>query len=128
MSEMYVLQRYLQPQMLARLGLNYFDSWAATFGEVISSLEITPEGSGYRMRNRFAKFHNLPELMNIFQLVADIQTADMLNLPVPEIKDGKATIIATEATPFQKMIMESFVERAEKIRKREVEPDEDNML
>nr|WP_242860313.1 GNAT family N-acetyltransferase [Desulfosporosinus sp. I2] len=128
MSEMYVLHRYLQPQMLARLGLNYFDSWAATFGEVISSLEITPEGSGYRMRNRFAKFHNLPELMNIFQLVADIQTADMLNLPVPEIKDGKATIIATEATPFQKMIMESFVERAEKIRNREVEPDEDNML
>jgi N12 class adenine-specific DNA methylase/adenine-specific DNA methylase/GNAT superfamily N-acetyltransferase len=128
MSEMYVLQRYLQPQMLARLGLNYFDSWAATFGEVISSLEITPEGSGYRMRNRFAKFHNLPELMNIFQLVADIQTADMLNLPVPEIEGGKATIIATEATPFQKMIMESFVERAEKIRNREVEPPEDNML
>ncbi|UWG99353.1 MAG: GNAT family N-acetyltransferase [Candidatus Dehalobacter alkaniphilus] len=128
MSEMYVMQRYLQPQMLARLGLNYFDSWAATFGEVISSLEITPEGSGYRMRNRFAKFHNLPELMNIFQLVADIQTADMLNLPVPEIEGGKATIIATEATPFQKMIMESFVERSEKIRNREVEPHEDNML
>ena len=128
MSEMYVLQRYLQPQMLARLGLNYFDSWAATFGEVISSLEITPEGSGYRMRNRFAKFHNLPELMSIFQLVADIQTADMLNLPIPEIEGGKATIIATESTHFQKMIMESFVERAEKIRKREVEPDEDNML
>lgn len=128
MSEMYVMQRYLQPQMLARLGLNYFDSWAATFGEVVSSLEITPEGSGYRMRNRFAKFHNLPELMNIFQLVADIQTADMLNLPVPEIEGGKATIIATEATPYQKMIMESFVERAEKIRNRLVEPNEDNML
>lgn len=128
MSEMYVMQRYLQPQMLSRLGLNYFDSWAATFGEVVSSLEITPEGSGYRMRNRFAKFHNLPELMNIFQLVADIQTADMLNLPVPEIEGGKATIVATEATPYQRMIMESFVERAEKIRNRLVEPYEDNML
>lgn len=128
MSEMYVMQRYLQPQMLARLGLNYFDAWAATFGEVVSSLEITPEGSGYRMRNRFAKFHNLPELMNIFQLVGDIQTADMLNLPVPEIEGSKATIIATEATPYQEMIMESFVERAEKIRKQEVEPNEDNML
>ena len=128
MSEMYVMQRYLQPQMLTRLGLNYFDSWAATFGEVVSSLEITPEGSGYRMRNRFAKFHNLPELMNIFQLVADIQTADMLNLPVPKIEGDKAAIIATEATPYQKMIMDSFVERAEKIRKREVEPYVDNML
>jgi N12 class adenine-specific DNA methylase/adenine-specific DNA methylase len=128
MSEMYVMQRYLQPQMLARLGLNYFDAWAATFGEVVSSLEITPEGSGYRMRNRFAKFHNLPELMSIFQLVADIQTADMLNLPIPEIEGGKASIIVTEATPYQKMIMESFVERAEKIRKQEVEPYEDNML
>lgn len=128
MSEMYVMQRYLQPQMLARLGLNYFDSWAATFGEVVSSLEITPEGSGYRMRNRFAKFHNLPELMNVFQLVADIQTADMLKLPVPEIDGGKATIIATEATPYQKMIMERLVERADKIRNRQVEPDIDNML
>ncbi|NJD02944.1 MAG: helicase, partial [Ruminiclostridium sp.] len=128
MSEMFVLQRYLQPQMLSRMGLNYFDSWAATFGEVISSLEITPEGSGYRMRNRFAKFHNLPELMNIFQLVADIQTSDMLKLPIPKIEGGKATIIATEATPYQKMIMESFVERAEKIRNRLVEPNVDNML
>lgn len=83
------------------MGLNYFDSWAATFGEVVSSLEITPEGSGYRMRNRFAKFHNLPELMNMFKLVADIQTSDMLNLPTPEVEGGKAEIVATEATEFQ---------------------------
>ena len=128
MSEMYVMQKYLQPQTLLKMGLNYFDSWAATFGEVISSLEINPEGSGYRMRNRFAKFHNLPELMNMFQLVADIQTADMLNLPTPDIEGGKATIIATEATPFQKMLMESFVERADKIRNGEVDACVDNML
>ncbi|OPZ93040.1 MAG: hypothetical protein BWY74_01311 [Firmicutes bacterium ADurb.Bin419] len=128
MSEMYVMQKFLQPQLLQKMGLNYFDSWAATFGEVVSSLEITPEGSGYRMRNRFAKFHNLPELMNMFGLVADIQTADMLKLPTPEIDGGKATIIATEATPFQKMLMETFVERAEKIRTNQVEACEDNML
>jgi hypothetical protein len=128
MSEMYVMQRYLQPLMLERLGLSYFDSWAATFGEVVSSLEITPEGSGYRMKNRFAKFHNLPELMNMFQLVADIQTAEMLKLPTPEIEGGKAAIIVTDCTAFQKMLMDSFVERAEKIRKRKVEPNVDNML
>jgi N12 class adenine-specific DNA methylase len=128
MSEMYVMQRYLQPQTLQKMGLNYFDSWAATFGEVVSSLEITPEGSGYRMRNRFAKFHNLPELMNMFQLVADIQTADMLNLPTPDIEGGKAAIIATEATPFQKMLMDTFVERADKIRSGEVDASTDNML
>ena len=128
MSEMYVMQKYLQPQTLLKMGLNYFDSWAATFGEVISSLEINPEGSGYRMKNRFAKFHNLPELMNMFHLVADIQTADMLNLPTPDIEGGKATIIATEATPFQKMLMESFVERADKIRNGEVDACVDNML
>jgi len=128
MSEMYVMQRFLQPQMLQKIGLNYFDSWAATFGEVVSSLEITPEGSGYRMRNRFSKFHNLPELMNMFKLVADIQTSDMLNLPTPEVEGGKAEIVATEATEFQKMLMNSFVERAEKIRNGEVEATIDNML
>ena len=93
MSEMYVMQRFLQPQMLQKMGLNYFDSWAATFGEVVSSLEITPEGSSYRMRNRFAKFHNLPELMNMFKLVADIQTSDMLNLPTQRLKVGKPRLL-----------------------------------
>ncbi len=128
MSEMFVMQRFLQPQELARIGLSYFDNWAANFGEIISSLEITPEGNGYRMRQRFAKFHNIPELMSMFKLVADIQTADMLDLPTPEIEGGKPTVIAVEATPYQKMIMDSFVERAEKIRSREVEPSVDNML
>ncbi|QUL53364.1 N-6 DNA methylase [Paenibacillus tritici] len=128
MSEMYVMQRYLQPMVLKRLGLDFFDNWAATFGEVVSSLEMTPEGSGYRMKSRFAKFHNLPELMNIFRTVADIQTAEMLKLPVPELKDGKPEIVVTECSPFQKMMMDSFVERAEKIRNNDVLATEDNML
>ena len=128
MSEMFVMQRYLQPQALKKRGLHYFDSWAATFGEVVSSLEITPEGNGYRIKNRFAKFHNLPELMKMFKLIADIQTSDMLNLPVPEIEGGKPTIVSTECSEFQKLIMQSFVERADAIRKREVKPEEDNML
>ncbi|OME44138.1 N-6 DNA methylase [Paenibacillus odorifer] len=128
MSEMYVMQRYLQPMVLKRLGLDFFDNWAATFGEVVSSLEMTPEGSGYRMKSRFAKFHNLPELMNIFRTVADIQTAEMLKLPVPELKHGKPEIVVTECSPFQKLMMDSFVERAEKIRNNDVLATEDNML
>jgi len=128
MSEMFVMQRFLQPNVLKKMGLHYFDSWAATFGEVISSLEITPEGSGYRIKNRFAKFHNLPELMNIFKLIADIQTSDTLDLPVPKVKGGKAAVEVSECSEFQKLIMQSFVERAEAIRKREVDPSVDNML
>lgn len=128
MSEMYVMQRYLQPHLLQKLGLHFFDNWAATFGEVVTSLEITPEGSGYRMKSRFAKFHNLPELMSLFRLVADIQTADMLKLPTPQLEGGKATIVVSECTPYQKMMMNEFVERAEKIRNNEVDATEDNML
>lgn len=128
LSEMFVMQRYLQPQELENLGLTYFDSWAATFAERVSSLEITPEGGGYRMRDRFAKFHNLPELMAVFNLVADIKTADMLDLKRPAIHGGKAKVVPTQATPFQKKIMADFVTRAERIRKKEVEPEVDNML
>uniref|UniRef100_UPI003F498D37 SNF2-related protein n=1 Tax=Bacillus multifaciens TaxID=3068506 RepID=UPI003F498D37 len=128
MSEMYTMQRYLQPDVLGDLGVESFDSWASTFGEVTSSLEITPEGSGYQMKNRFAKFHNLPELMNSFNLVADIQTADMLSLPVPDIKGGKAEIVVTEATDYQLSMMDEFVERAEAIRAKLVQPNVDNML
>ncbi|MEK5418501.1 SNF2-related protein [Paenibacillus sp. FSL L8-0708] len=128
MSEMYVMQRYLQPRLLQRLGLDFFDNWAATFGEVVSSLEITPEGSGYRMKSRFAKFHNLPELMSIFRLVADIQTADMLQLPTPKLEGDKATIVISECSPFQQKMMDEFVERAEKIRNNDVDASEDNML
>lgn len=128
MSELYVMQRFLQPHLLQKLGLNFFDNWAATFGEVVSSLEITPEGSGYRMKSRFAKFHNLPELMNLFRLVADIQTAEMLNLPTPKLEGDKATIIISECSPYQQNMMQDFVERAEKIRNNDVNATEDNML
>uniref|UniRef100_UPI0037095DF5 SNF2-related protein n=1 Tax=Paenibacillus antibioticophila TaxID=1274374 RepID=UPI0037095DF5 len=128
MSEMYIMQRFLQPHLLQKLGLNFFDNWAATFGEVVSSLEITPEGSGYRMKSRFAKFHNLPELMSMFRLVADIQTADMLKLPVPKLEGDKASVVVSERSPYQEQMMEEFVERAEKIRNNEVDAKEDNML
>lgn len=128
MSELYVMQRYLQPHLLQKLGLDFFDNWAATFGEVVSPLEITPEGSGYRMKSRFAKFHNLPELMNLFRMVADIQTADMLKLPTPQLEGGKATVIVSECSPYQQEMMADFVERAEKIRSNQVDATEDNML
>ncbi|MFF2484751.1 SNF2-related protein [Paenibacillus sp. NPDC058071] len=128
MSEMYVMQRFLQPHLLQKLGLSFFDNWAATFGEVVSSLEVTPEGSGYRMKSRFAKFHNLPELMSMFRLVADIQTADMLNLPVPRLDGDKAIVVVSECSPYQEQMMNEFVQRAERIRNNEVDAKEDNML
>ena len=128
MSEMYVVQRYLQPDILKKTGLHFFDKWAATFGDTVASLEINPEGSGYRIKNRFSKFHNLPELMKMFRTVACIQTSDMLNLPIPELDGGKAQVIVTQRSEFQTQVMESFVERAEAIRKREVDPEDDNML
>lgn len=128
MSEMYVMQRYLQPDALDQMSISSFDEWASTFGEVVSSLEATPEGGGYKMKARFAKFHNLPELMNLFSEVADIQTSDMLNLPVPAINGGQAEIVATDATPYQLEVMENFVDRAEKIRLGAVDSSTDNML
>lgn len=128
MSELFVMQRFLQPEALNRAGLEFFDNWAGTFGEVVSSLEMTPEGSGYRMKSRFSKFHNLPELMSMFNLVADIQTSEMLNLPVPELVNGKAEIVVSECSDYQQEKMDEFVERSEKIRSGEVDPSEDNML
>lgn len=128
MSELYVMQKTLQPSELKRKGLLMFDSWASTFGRVEASLEIKPEGSGYQMKARFAKFHNLPELMSMLFLVADIKTADMLNLPVPKLKTGKMQVVKTAITPDQKAIMEELVERAEAIRNKEVDSSEDNFL
>ncbi len=128
MSEMYVMQRYLQPQLLNKMGFSYFDAWAAHFGEITSSLEIKPEGSGYQIKNRFAKFNNLPELMNMFKEVADIKTAEMLNLPVPALETGKVQIVVSELTDVQKEIMDSFVIRAEDIRAKRVDSQTDNML
>lgn len=128
MAEMYVMQRYLQPRELAKRGLSHFDAWAANFGEVVNSLELAPEGTGYRVRNRFAKFVNLPELMNMFKDIADIQTPDMLNLPTPELENGEYKIIAAEPSEFTEEKMDEFVERAELIRNGGVRPDQDNML
>ena len=128
MSEMYVMMRYLEPDVLRDMGVSDFDSWAATFGRIVASLEITPEGGGWRMRQRFARFVNLPELMQAYRLVADIQTADMLKLERPAIKGGKAEVISTDVTEFQRDIMEGFVERAEAIRAGRIDPHEDNML
>lgn len=128
MSEMFTMQKYLQPDVLEAYGVGHFDAWASTFGEIISSLEINPEGSGYQMKNRFAKFHNLPELMTMFNLVADIQTPEMLKLPVPEVRTGKAQIVVTDPIQYQKDKVEELGNRAMAIRERKVTPEEDNML
>lgn len=128
MVEMYVIMRYLEEKELHNMGMYHFDSWASNFGEVVSSLELAPEGTGYRFRNRFAKFVNLPELMTMFKNIADIQTPDMLNLPVPKLKDNKYKIITSEPTEEVKCIMNEFAGRAEDIRNGMVKPWEDNML
>jgi N12 class adenine-specific DNA methylase len=127
MTELFVMQRYLQNKELESRGLKHFDSWAAQFGEVVSALELAPEGTGYRIKNRFAKFTNLPELMTMFKNVADIQTADMLNLPVPKLKGDKANIIVAESNDYIANKMEEFAERSESIRAGE-DPRIDNML
>ncbi|MDZ4994729.1 DNA helicase [Clostridium perfringens] len=128
MVEMYVMQRYLQNHELHSKGITHFDSWAANFGEIVSSLELAPEGSGYRLKNRFAKFTNLPELMSMFKNIADVQTPDMLDLPVPKLKDDKYKVIIAEPNDFIKEYMEEFAVRAENIRNGAVSPHEDNML
>ncbi len=128
MAEMYTVQRYLQPDVLEERGLAHFDSWAADFGEVVTSLEIAPDGSGYRARTRFARFINLPELLSMFRLVADIQTADMLNLPVPVLRGGKPQTVVAQACEQLKEYVRTLVERAEEIRGGHVDPRVDNML
>ncbi|MBS4462440.1 DNA helicase [Aerococcaceae bacterium zg-B36] len=125
MTELYTMQRYLQYDTLKKNGLEHFDSWASTFGETQSAFELSPEGTGYRVKTRFSKFYNLPELMSMFKEVADIQTADMLNLPTPE---AHYEVIKTEPSEEQKEILKSLSERADDVRNRVVEPDEDNML
>ena len=128
MGEMYTVQRYLQPDILEDRGIQHFDSWAADFGEVVTSLEIAPDGSGYRARTRFARFINLPELLSMFRMVADIQTADMLKLPVPDIKGGKPQTVAAKASDELKAYVQTLVERADEIRGGNVDPRLDNML
>ena len=125
MVELYTIQRYLQYETLQRNGLQHFDSWASTFGETITAVELTPEGTGYRAKTRFAKFYNLPELMAMFKEVADIQTADMLNLPTPEAHYHN---VAVKPSDFQKDMVEELGKRAEKIRGGMVDASVDNML
>ena len=125
MVELYTMQRYLQYGALAERDLQHFDAWASTYGETVTAIELAPEGTGYRAKTRFAKFFNLPELMNIFKEVADIQTADTLNLPVPEAIYHN---VATERTEIQKEFVENCGERAEKVREGNVDPHIDNML
>ena len=125
MVELYTIQRYLQYNTLVKNGLQHFDAWASTFGETITAVELTPEGTGYRAKTRFAKFYNLPELMAMFKEIADIKTADMLNLPVPEAKYHN---IAVKPSEMQKKMVASLAERAEQVRGGGVDSSVDNML
>ena len=125
MVELYTIQRYLQYNTLVKNGLQHFDAWASTFGETITAVELTPEGTGYRAKTRFAKFYNLPELMAMFKEIADIKTADMLNLPVPEAKYHN---IAVKPSEMQKEMVASLAERAEQVRGGGVDSSIDNML
>lgn len=124
-TEMYTMQRYLQYETLRKNGLQHFDCWASTFGETVTAIELAPEGTGYRAKTRFARFYNLPELMNMFKEVADIKTADMLNLPVPKANYHN---VAVKPSKFQQDMVAELAERAERVRAKLVEPYEDNML
>ncbi|MGL5437156.1 MAG: SNF2-related protein [Lachnospiraceae bacterium] len=128
MAELYVMQKTLQPKALEERGLLMFDAWASTFGKVETSLEIKPEGNGYQMKNRFSKFHNIPELMSMLNMVADIKTSEMLDLPVPKLKTGGVQVIKTKITPEQKQMILEMGERAENIRSGTVDSSEDNFL
>ncbi len=125
MTEMYTMQRYLQNDALKEKGLSHFDAWASTFGETITTIELAPEGTGYRAKTRFAKFYNLPELIAMFREVADVQTADMLQLPIPEVQYHNEVIKPSE---FQKDMVKSFADRAEKVRNGSIDASTDNML
>jgi len=125
MAEMYTMQRYLQYDTLVEHGLEHFDCWASTFGETVTAMELAPEGTGFRMKTRFARFYNLPELMSMFREVADIQTADMLNLPTPKVTYH---IVAAKPSEQQQEMVQGLAERADLIRRRKVDPKQDNML
>ena len=128
LAEMYTMLRYLAPEMLSERKVEHFDSWAANFAESVTSLELAPDGSGYRMHTRFAKFINLPELLSVFRTVADVQTADMLNLPRPELENGRPAIASAPASPELRAFIRTLTERAERLRKERVDPAVDNML
>jgi N12 class adenine-specific DNA methylase len=129
MTELYVMQRYLQQMTLREMGFDHFDAWAANFGEIVSSLELAPEGTGYRFKNRFAKFTNLPELMTRFREVADVQLPDMLDyLPIPKLRNGVYNVVVSEPSEYVMEAMKVFADRAEAIRDGKVDPSVDNML
>ena len=128
MCELYVMQSFLQKRTLEQMGIYHFDSWAANFGEVTTALELTVEGSGFRFKSRFNKFTNVPELMTTFREVADVQTSDMLKLPVPLLRGGKPIIVESEPDWYTKQVMEGFARRAERIHSGGVDPSEDNFL
>ncbi len=123
--ELYTMQRYLQYDRLQELNMTHFDCWASRFGETVTALELAPEGTGYRARTRFSKFFNLPELMNLFREVADIKTADQLNLPTPEVEYHN---IVAQPTEHQKEMVQVLSERASRVHSGSVDPSEDNML
>ena len=125
MTELYTMMRYLQNDLLEKRGQKHFDCWASAYGEKVTAMELSPEGTGYRIKTRFSKFYNVPEMITAFRECADIQTADMLKLPVPE---AIYKTEVTKPTEFQKEMVKSFGERAEQIRKGAVNPQEDNML
>lgn len=128
MTELYTMQRYLRPDLLENAGLENFDDWASTFGEVVSQLEMKPAGDGYRMKNRFSKFVNIPELMQMYKEFADIQTADMLKLPVPKLKTGEPIVVSAKPNDLQKAYMQELARRSEAIHNGKIDPSEDNML
>jgi TolA-binding protein len=128
MAEMFTMQRYLQMGALRRNQLQHFDSWAGTFGETVTSMELSPDGSGYRLRSRFARFVNVPELMQQFRQAADVQTAEMLKLPVPKLDQGRPLTVSAPTSPELKKYVEHLIKRVEAIKNGDVEPWEDNML
>lgn len=128
MAEMFTMQRYLQMTSLRRLGLQHFDSWAGTFGETVTAMELSPDGAGYRLQHRFARFVNVPELMQQFRQTADVQTSEMLKLPVPKLETGRAVTVSAPCSPRLKKFVETLVKRAEKIKGGGVDPKDDNML
>jgi N12 class adenine-specific DNA methylase len=128
MAEMFTMQRYLQMNTLRRNSLQHFDSWAGTFGEAVTSMELSPDGSGYRLQSRFARFVNVPELMQQFRQVADVQTAEMLKLPVPKLDQGRPVTISAPCSPELRRFVDQLVKRVEKIKSGRVDPRDDNML
>ena len=128
MVEMYTMQRFLDLKGLKDRGIEHFDAWAATFGEVVESMEISPDGSSMRPRSRFAKFVNLPELQQMFRAIFDVQTAEMLNLPRPKLEGGKARVVACPMSEEQASLQKELVDRYERLRKEKVDPRQDNAL